>query len=90
MGSTKNPSSSASCKNADFTFQKTGTRMTDQLTAIFYKILNIETGEFFSTKNTKTVWARLSGAKTTITTNKLDPEIFIIYEFVGVGQPVKR
>lgn len=60
-----------------------------RLTETFYKILNTETGKWFSTKNSKTVWARLSGARTTMTANNLDPEIFKIYEFAAVGNPIE-
>jgi len=60
------------------------------LTQIFYKILNTETMEWYSTRNSKTSWSRLSGAATVITTNKLDPEVYQIYEFVGEGKPVER
>lgn len=60
------------------------------LTQIFYKILNTNTMEWYSTRNSKTSWSRLSGAATVITTNKLDPEVYVIYEFVGTGKPVER
>lgn len=61
-----------------------------KLTQTFYKILNVETGNWFSTKNSKASWSRLSGAKTVMTTNELDPTVYEIYEFVAVGSPIKE
>lgn len=59
------------------------------LTETFFKILNTKTGEWYSTKNSRATWSRLSGAKTTMTANNLDPEVYKVYEFVGVGKPVE-
>lgn len=61
-----------------------------RLTETFYKILDKETGNWFSTKNSKTVWARLSGAKTAFSTNKLDPTRYAIFEFVATGEEINR
>lgn len=60
-----------------------------QLTENFYKILNTKTCQWFATKNSKASWSRLSGAKTAFSANNLDENIYEIYEFVGVGKPLK-
>ena len=85
----KTPKFPDSCKNNQVLLFLRKKHM-PKLTQTFYKILNTDTGHWFASKNSKTVWAQYSGASTTITANDLDRNIYVIYEFVATGVPVER
>jgi hypothetical protein len=61
-----------------------------KLTETFYKILDTETMNWFTTKNSKTVWARLNAVHVVLKANNLDTTRYKIYEFVAEGSPIER
>jgi hypothetical protein len=61
-----------------------------KLTEKFYKILDTETMNWFTTKNSKTVWARLNAVHVVLKANNLDTTRYKIYEFVAQGQEINQ